>query len=75
MDQFNGLGKIMIIAGIVLAILGLLISFAGKIPFPGKLPGDIFIQKKNFSFYFPFATSILLSILLTFILFIIRKFR
>lgn len=73
MEQFSGMGKILILIGIVLILIGLVIVFAGKMPFLGKLPGDIVIQKKNFTFYFPLATSILLSLLLTFILFIVRK--
>jgi Zn-dependent protease with chaperone function len=67
-------GRLIIILGIVLILLGLGMSFFGKIPFVGKLPGDIFIKRENFSFYFPIATSIILSIILTLILnFISRK--
>ena len=58
-------GKVIIIAGIVLVALGLLISF---VPGLGKLPGDIFIKKGNASFYFPVVTSLLLSILLSILL-------
>jgi H+/Cl- antiporter ClcA len=63
------LGKFLIILGIIIAVIGgLLLLFRNSgIPFLGKLPGDIVIQKKNFTFYFPFATSILLSILLSLI--------
>ncbi|KPK41707.1 MAG: hypothetical protein AMJ78_04705 [Omnitrophica WOR_2 bacterium SM23_29] len=61
------LGKALISFGIILIVLGLILSFVGKIPWLGRLPGDIYIHKKNFSFYFPITTSILLSILLTII--------
>ncbi|MFH1397693.1 MAG: DUF2905 domain-containing protein [Candidatus Omnitrophota bacterium] len=61
------LGKILIIFGIILLGLGLALCFANKIPFIGRLPGDILIQKKNFSFYFPLTTSILVSIILSII--------
>jgi uncharacterized membrane protein len=61
------IGKILIIFGIILISLGLLLTFINKIPFLGKLPGDIYIQKKNFTFYFPLATSILISIILSLI--------
>ena len=61
------IGKTLIIFGIILVGIGVLLNFMHKIPFLGKLPGDIYIQKKNFTFYFPLATSILISILLTFL--------
>lgn len=51
--------------GGVIFLLGLLLSFSGKIPYLGQLPGDILVKKKNFSFYFPLTTCIILSILLT----------
>ncbi|HEX2963177.1 MAG TPA: DUF2905 domain-containing protein [Ignavibacteriales bacterium] len=71
--QFQPLAKIIIFAGIALVIFGLVLLFAGKIPFIGRLPGDIYIQRKNFTFYFPLATSILLSIIISLILYFLRK--
>jgi hypothetical protein len=62
------IGKALIIFGIALIGIGLLLTFINKVPFLGKLPGDIYIQKKNFTFYFPVATSILISIIISFIL-------
>jgi hypothetical protein len=59
------LGKSLIVFGIVLAGLGALLLFANKIPYLGKLPGDILAQHKNFTFYFPLATSILVSVILS----------
>jgi polyferredoxin len=59
------IGKTLIIFGIILLGLGLLLTFAQKIPFLGRLPGDILIQKKNFTFYFPLVTSILISVILS----------
>ncbi len=61
------LGKSLLIAGVVLSALGLLMMVGGRIPWLGKLPGDFLIQKKNFTFYFPLATSILISLVLTLI--------
>ena len=61
----SDLGKSIVFIGIVLIIVGLLMTIAGKIPGVGKLPGDIFIKKSNFSFYFPLSTCILLSIILS----------
>jgi hypothetical protein len=59
------MARFFIIAGVVLIGIGLAWPFLSKIPFLGHLPGDIFIQKKNFSFYFPLTTSLLLSLILT----------
>lgn len=73
MDQFGSLGKTLIVAGVVIIIIGLLLTFSGKIPFLGKLPGDFAFKGKNWAFYFPMATSLLLSILLSLILYLIRK--
>lgn len=63
----QAIGKTLIIFGIILIGMGVLLTFINKIPFLGKLPGDIYIQKKNFTFYFPVATSILLSLILSII--------
>ncbi|MDD5247251.1 MAG: DUF2905 domain-containing protein [Candidatus Omnitrophica bacterium] len=59
------IAKTLIILGIVLILLGGLLFFSNRIPFLGKLPGDIFIQRKNLSFYFPLATSFLISVILS----------
>ncbi|MBF0328545.1 MAG: DUF2905 domain-containing protein [Nitrospirae bacterium] len=67
------IGKAMIIGGIVLAAVGGLLMLSGKIPWLGKLPGDIMIEKKNFTFYFPLATSILLSAVLSFLFWLIGR--
>lgn len=68
------MGLFLIIAGISLAIIGLAIYFSDKLPFLGRLPGDIVIKKENFTFYFPLATSIVLSIIISLILYLVRKF-
>ncbi len=67
------IGKTLIIFGVILVGVGLLLTFFNKIPFLGKLPGDIYIQKKNFTFYFPFVTSILVSIILSLIFWLWQK--
>jgi len=59
------IGKTLIIFGLILIGVGALLTFFNKIPFLGKLPGDILIQKRNFTFYFPFMTSILISVVLS----------
>ena len=61
------IGKALIIFGAILTGLGLLLLFFNKIPYLGKLPGDILVQKKNFTFYFPLATSVVVSIILSLI--------
>ena len=67
------MGVFLIVAGVVLAIIGLVIYFSDKLPFLGRLPGDIIIRKENFTFYFPLATSIVLSIVISFLLYWVRK--
>lgn len=69
------MGKMLVVLGIVMALLGLLLMFWGKIPFLGKLPGDIVIKKGNSVFYFPLATSILISVVLTLIFYLISRFK
>lgn len=71
----NEIGKFLIFVGATIIVVGVLLLTVEKIPYIGKLPGDILIKKKNFVFYFPLATSIILSILLTLIinLFIRRR--
>ena len=54
--------------GTVLLIVGLLVMFSDRVPFLGKLPGDVVVRKKNFTFYFPVVTSLLLSLVLTLVL-------
>ena len=66
-------GKLLFIVGLVLAGVGLLIIYVGRIPWIGKLPGDVLIQRKNFTFYFPLTTSILVSIVLTLFLWLLSR--
>jgi hypothetical protein len=74
MNQMDSMGKLMLIAGGVIMLLGLIFLFNDKIPFLGKMPGDYSYKGKNFSFYFPFVTSIILSIVISLILYVIRRF-
>jgi hypothetical protein len=68
-----GLGKSLIILGIIIIAFGIVISFAGKPPWLGRLPGDIHIKRDNFTFYFPLATCILLSALFSLIFWLFKK--
>lgn len=74
MPGLEGIGKALIIAGIVIAVLGAVLVFGGRIPFFGKLPGDIMIKKDGVSFYFPIVSLLILSVLLTIILNLISRF-
>lgn len=67
MSGLGDLGKILIFLGLVIILAGVFLLVFGKIPFLGKLPGDIYVSRKNFTFYFPLATSLLLSLILSLI--------
>lgn len=67
------IGKLLILAGLLLVAAGLFFTYGGKIPFLGRLPGDIRIQRDNFSFYFPLATSILISLIVSFLFWLFRR--
>ncbi len=67
------LGKSLILLGAVIVVIGLVLIVAPKIPYLGKLPGDIHIKKENFEFYFPLATSIVISVVLSGILWLLSR--
>ncbi|MGE5172713.1 MAG: DUF2905 domain-containing protein [Betaproteobacteria bacterium] len=69
------IAKVLIIIGAALIVIGLVILGTQKLPFMGKLPGDIIIKREHFTFYFPLATSIVISILISLILYLIGKLR
>jgi hypothetical protein len=69
----TGLGKALIYFGLILVVVGVILSFAGKLPWLGQLPGDISIQRERFSFYFPITTCILISVLITLVLYFFRS--
>jgi len=73
MFGLGALGKMLILLGVFIILIGLLLMIGDKIPWVGKLPGDIIIKKEKFSFYFPITTSILISIILTLLFWILRK--
>ena len=66
-------GKILLVSGLVLAGLGILLIFADRVGWNGRLPGDIIIRRENFTFYFPLATGILISVVLTLLFWLFRK--
>jgi DUF2905 family protein len=67
------LGRALVVIGAVLLVLGLVLTFAGRVPFLGRLPGDIVYRRGNFTLFFPLATSIVLSLLLTGLLWLLRR--
>ncbi|RII25937.1 MAG: DUF2905 domain-containing protein [Geobacter sp.] len=66
-------GRQLIVIGLIVVAVGVVFSFSDRIPWLGRLPGDISIKRENFSFYFPLATSILLSLVLSLILWLLRR--
>jgi hypothetical protein len=72
-DEMQHIGRLLVIFGVVIAAIGFFIVFSGKAPWLGRLPGDIVLHKKNFTFYFPLASSILISLLLTLLFWIFGK--
>jgi hypothetical protein len=68
----DGLGRIILVTGVILAALGLAVMLGGKIGL-GRLPGDIIIRRGNFTFYFPLVTGILLSLIITLVLSLLRR--
>ena len=73
MEGFSSLGKMLIVIGVVIVIIGAVLLLGPKVPWLGRLPGDFSYRWKNFTFYFPLGTSILISIVLTLILWLISK--
>jgi hypothetical protein len=67
------LGKTLIIIGSVAIVIGALLMLSGKLPWLGRLPGDIAIKNENFSFYFPLTTCIIISAVLSFVLWLFRR--
>lgn len=73
MSQFSGFGKMLVIMGLTMALIGGILWLGGKLPGLGRLPGDILIKRENFTFYFPLTTSILVSILLSLLIALFRR--
>jgi len=70
------LGKLLIVFGVVLVVAGVVLMLVGKGNFPlGRLPGDFFYRGKNTTVYFPLATSVLLSVVLSIVLYVIGRWR
>jgi Protein of unknown function (DUF2905) len=69
-----GLGRLLFAAGVILIAAGVLVSFGGRLPFKlGRLPGDIYIHGRNSTFIFPLTTCILISLILTLVMWLMRR--
>ncbi len=68
-----GFGRTLIYLGVILVVVGVVVTFAGKIPWLGHLPGDIMIERGRFRFYFPLTTSILVSVIVSLVLYFFRR--
>ncbi|MEW6040412.1 MAG: DUF2905 domain-containing protein [Elusimicrobiota bacterium] len=71
--MFAQIGKFLIITGVVIVIIGIILILVPKIPFIGRLPGDIYVKKENYTIYFPLATCLLLSLILSLIFYLMGK--
>jgi hypothetical protein len=69
----SDLGRLLIMLGVILVVVGVVFLLAPKLPWLGRLPGDISFKRGNFSFYFPLGTCILISIILTLIMYLFRR--
>lgn len=75
MNVTEHIGKTLMIIGAIVVALGVVLYFSGKVPFIGRLPGDILIRKRHFTFYFPLATSILVSVIITLLFWLFGRGR
>jgi len=69
----NSIGKILMLFGIIIFLVGGLFVVGGRVPWLGKLPGDIYLQKNNHTFFFPITTCIIISLTLSLLLILLRK--
>jgi hypothetical protein len=72
-QNMSELGKMLIVFGVIMAVVGAVLVFGPKIPWLGKLPGDFTYRGERFTFYFPLATCVLLSVILSLILYLFRR--
>jgi hypothetical protein len=73
MSDLQPLGRALVVLGLALAAIGLLLSLGGRVPWLGRLPGDIVVERPGFRFYRPLATSLLLSLLLSAVFWLLRR--
>ena len=74
MDLFRDIGRLLMIVGVSVALIGLLLTLGSTLPLRlGRLPGDIVFRRENFTLYLPIATSVLLSVVLTIMVWILKR--
>ena len=73
--DFQPLGRALIFFGVILTGFGLVLLLVPKLPWLGRLPGDILVQRERFTFYFPLASCLLASVLLSLLLWLVGRFR
>ena len=73
--EWPGLGRALIFFGVILAGLGVALLVAPKMPWSGRLPGDIMIERNRFTFYFPLASCLLASVVLSLVMWLVGRFR
>jgi hypothetical protein len=69
----SDVGRLLIVFGLLIALVGVVLVLAGRVPWLGRLPGDILIRRGNWTFYFPLATSLLLSLVLTLLVWLLGR--
>ena len=69
----NDVGRLLVVFGLVIVAAGVLLMLIGRVPWLGRLPGDVHIQRGNWTFYFPLGTSILLSLVLSLVLWLLAR--
>jgi uncharacterized protein HemY len=69
----GGIGRTLIYLGLLLVVLGVIFSLIDKVPWLGHLPGDITIERERFTFYFPLATCVIISVILSLVLYLLRR--
>lgn len=69
----SDLGRMLVVMGLVIAVVGVVLLLAGRVAGVGRLPGDIYVERGNWTFYFPLGTSVVLSLLLTLVLWLIGR--
>ncbi|MBI5047992.1 MAG: DUF2905 domain-containing protein [Deltaproteobacteria bacterium] len=73
MSEFSGLARFLIVVGLFLFGIGVFLSLGGSFKWLGRLPGDIYIKKEDFTFYFPLTTSIIISLIVSLIFYLLKK--
>jgi len=73
MPDLNGVGRVLLLLGIGIALIGGLLMLGARIPWLGRLPGDIAVERENFRFYFPIMTSVVISVVLSLLFWLFRR--